>query len=103
MPRKEVNTIIPHSVISGIMAEIVSVDKAGRLVIPKSVRESLGIGEGTKFLLSEGDHGRILLQKFSVEEIADRLEREMKGKDVDAIARKIRKEMNAKVKKKYPA
>ncbi|MCK4367574.1 MAG: AbrB/MazE/SpoVT family DNA-binding domain-containing protein [Thermoplasmata archaeon] len=85
------------------MAEIVSVDKAGRLVIPKSVRESLGIGEGTKFLLSESDHGRILLQKFNVEEIAKRLDREMKGKDVDAIVRKIRKEMNAKVKEKYPA
>ena len=84
------------------MAEIVSIDKAGRLVIPKSVRESLGISEGSKFLLSEGEHGRILLQKFDLEEIAARLEKEMKGKDVDAIVRKIRKETNEKVRKRYP-
>jgi len=84
------------------MAEIVSIDKAGRLVIPKSVRESLGIGEGSKFLLSEGEHGRILLQKFDLEKIAARLEKEMRGKDVDAILRKIRKETNERVRKRYP-
>ena len=83
------------------MAEIVSIDKAGRIVIPKSIRESLGISQGTKFILAEGDSGRIFLQKFNIDEIATRLEKETKGKDIDAMVNKIRKEINEKLKKKY--
>ena len=83
------------------MAEIVSIDKAGRIVIPKSIRESLGIIQGTKFILAEGDSGRIFLQKFNIDEIATRLEKETKGKDIDAMVNKIRKEINEKLKKKY--
>ena len=84
------------------MAEIVSIDKAGRLVIPKSIRESLGIIGGTKFIMAVGGSGRIVLQKFNIDEIATRLEKETKGKDIDAIVKKIRKEMNEKLKKRYP-
>ena len=83
------------------MAEIVSIDKAGRIVIPKSIRDSLGIIQGTKFILAEGDSGRIFLQKFNIDEIATRLEKETKGKDIDAMVNKIRKEINEKLKKKY--
>ncbi len=84
------------------MAEVISIDDSGRLVIPKSVRESLGIIGGDKFIITEGVHGRLLLQKLNIEEIAARLEKETKGKDIDAIAKKIRKEMNEKLKKRYP-
>jgi len=90
-------------IISGIMAEIVSIDDSGRLVIPKSFRELLGIKGGTKFILTESGHGRLLLQKFNIEEIAERLEDETKGKDLDAIVKRIRKEMNEKLKKRYKA
>lgn len=83
------------------MAEIVTIDKAGRIVIPKSIRESLGIIQGTKFILAEGDSGRIFLLKFNIDEIATRLESETKGKDIDAMVKKIRKEINEKLKKKY--
>ena len=83
------------------MAEIVSIDKAGRIVIPKSIRESLGIIQGTKFILAEGDSGRIFLQKFNIDEIASKLEKETKGKDIDAMVKNIRKEINEKLKKKY--
>jgi AbrB family looped-hinge helix DNA binding protein len=84
------------------MAEIVSIDKAGRIVIPKSIRESLGIIQGTKFILTEGESGRIFLQKFNIDEIAARLEKETKGKDIDAMVKKIRKEIDEKLKKRYP-
>ncbi len=83
------------------MAEIVSIDKAGRIVIPKSIRDSLGIEDGTMFILDEGEHGRLLLQKFNVDEIANRLEKETRGKDIDTIIKRIRKEMNDKIKKRY--
>lgn len=83
------------------MPEVISMDDSGRIVIPKSIRESLGIAGGTKFILTEGENGRLLLQRFNIDEIAAMLEEETKDKDIDAIVQKIRKEMNEKLKKKY--
>lgn len=83
------------------MTEVVSIDKAGRLVIPKSIRDSLGIKGGTKFIITEGEHGRLFLQKLNIEEIAERLHKEMDKKDVEAVVKRIRKEVNDKVKRRY--
>lgn len=83
------------------MAEVVSIDDSGRLVIPKSVRDSLGITGGDKFIITEGENGRLFLQKFDIEEIAKRLKNETKGKNIEAIVKKIRKEINEKLKKRY--
>lgn len=83
------------------MAEVVSIDDSGRLVIPKSVRDSLGITGGDKFIITEGENGRLFLQKFDIEEIAMRLKDETKGKNIEAIVKKIRKEINEKLKKRY--
>ncbi len=84
------------------MTELVSVDNAGRLVIPKAIREAAGIDERTKLLIAVADHGRLILQKLDVEAVAGRLKREMAGKDVDAIVRKVRKEMRELVRERYP-
>ncbi len=84
------------------MAEIVEVDKSGRIVIPKKLRKDLGIEEKTKFILAKNGKGQILLQKLDVEEIAERLGKELEGKDIDAIVKEVRKEINEKVRSKYP-
>jgi len=36
------------------MAEIFEIDKSGKIVIPKSLRDKLGISGKTKFILTEG-------------------------------------------------
>jgi AbrB family looped-hinge helix DNA binding protein len=84
------------------MAEIVEVDKSGRIVIPKRLRKDLGIKEKTKFILARRGEGQILLQKLDVEKMAQRLETELAGKDIDAIAEAVRKEINEKIRKRYP-
>ena len=84
------------------MAEIVSVDKAGRLVIPNSIRKSLGITKDSKFIVVQGDNGRLLFLKLDIDEIINSLEKEMKGKNVNAVVKRVRKEMNEKIKKRYP-
>jgi AbrB family looped-hinge helix DNA binding protein len=38
------------------MAEIFEIDKSGRIVIPKSLRDKLGISGKTKFILTEGSY-----------------------------------------------
>jgi|SRR6266568_4338551 len=84
------------------MAELISVDRAGRVVLPKAIRDALGIDERTKLLVAVGEHGQLVLQKVDVEAIAGRLEKELAGKDVDAIVRKVRKEMKALARRRYP-
>jgi len=84
------------------VAEVVSVDKAGRIVIPKAIRDDAGIDERAKLLIASAGHGRLVLQKLDVKEIAARLEKELAGKDVTEIARKIREDVNARVRKAYP-
>lgn len=84
------------------MVEIVSIDKAGRIVIPKAIRDAAGIDESAKLLIAATEKGRLVLQKLDVESLAARLEKELAGKDVDAIVRRVRKEINARVRKEYP-
>ncbi len=99
MPTEDLNAILAfhHG-----MVEIVSIDKAGRIVIPKAIRDAAGIGESAKLLIAATEKGRLVLQKLDVESLAARLEKELAGKDVDAIVRRVRKEINARVRKEYP-
>ena len=83
------------------MAEVVEIDKSGRIVIPKSLRQELDIKEKTRFILPKRGQGQLLLQKLEVEEIARRLEEELSGKDIDAIVEAVRKEVHEKIKASY--
>ena len=84
------------------MAEIVESDKSGRIVIPKSLRDELDIREKTRFILTKRGEGLLLLQKIDVDEIARRLEEELTGRDIDVIVDAIRKEIDGKIKVRYP-
>ena len=84
------------------MVQIVESDASGRIVIPKAVRQELGIRGRTRFLLLERGDGQLVLQRLHVDEIARRLERELDGRDVDSIVRKVKQELNRKIKNQYP-
>jgi AbrB family looped-hinge helix DNA binding protein len=84
------------------MAEIVKIDKSGRVVIPKSVRRELGINKTDQLLLSIQGKDQLLLQKLDIKSLVKGLKEEMAGKDVDAIVKTVRKEINAKIKALYP-
>lgn len=84
------------------MAEVVEVDSSGRMVIPKRLRQELRIRERTKFILAKRGEGQLLLQKLDVDEIAQRLEDELAGREIDDIVRAVRKEIHSKVRTRYP-
>ena len=84
------------------MAEVVKSDRSGRIVIPLSLRQELGITENTRFILTTKGHGQLLLQKLDVEGIAQKLEEELKGRDIDEIVKAVRKETNEKIRANYP-
>src|SRR4030042_4903345 len=85
----------------GKMAEIVEVDKAGRIVLPKRLRAEMGIRERTRLMLLKRD-GRLTVIPQDVDEIARRLEKELEGVDVKEIAASVRREINAKMAREHP-
>ncbi len=76
---------------------MVESDGSGRIVIPKRIRDEFGIKGRTQFLLSSNEKGEIILQKIDVEEMASRLQEELKDVPVEALAQSIRKEINEKI------
>ncbi len=84
------------------MTDIVSVDKAGRIVIPKAIREAVSIEAGGKLLIATAGRDRIVLQKLDVESLASRLKKELAGKDVDGIVRRVREEIRVRIREEYP-
>ncbi len=84
------------------MTDVVTIDKTGRLVIPKAMRDELDISEGTKFLITPHKGGRLMLQKFDLNAIASKLEEEMKNVDIDALVARVKKDINKKVRSRYP-
>lgn len=84
------------------MAEVIEIDRSGRIVIPKGLRREMRIKDRTRFIVAKRGKGQLLLQKLDVDELAQRLEMELAGRDVDAIVKVIRKEVNRKIEARYP-
>src|SRR2546427_9389814 len=82
---------------------ITTIDKAGRVVIPKEIRERMNLKEDSALLVAETKGGVLILKKLDIKEIADRLRVELKGRDVDEIARRVEGErMNEAEKESTP-
>ena len=81
--------------------EITSIDEAGRIVLPKEMREKLGITKKTKLLVTEARGDLVILKKIDIEKMAKQLEVELKRVKLDAIFRKVRDETNEKIRRAY--
>ncbi len=84
------------------MADIITIDKSGRIVVPKSIRDVMNIKEGTRFMIRGDKHGRIELLKLDIDDIIARIEIETKDVDFDAVEKKVRKEMDEWLRKEHP-
>ena len=85
------------------VAAVVTLDKAGRVVIPKDVRDAHGMRAGTKYLLVEGADGRLWLQRLDAAELARRIEQELRGVNLRPLVARIEKEMEGLAVRLYPA
>ena len=77
-------------------------DQAGRIVIPKAIRDAAGFQTRAKLLIAVTEEGRVVLQKLDVDSVAARLEKELAGVNVDRIVRRVREEVRARIRKAYP-
>jgi AbrB family looped-hinge helix DNA binding protein len=83
------------------METVTKIDKAGRVVIPKEIRERLDLVEDSSLLISESHSGVIILKKLDIGEIAKQLKEELKNADVESIVDRIETESNERAKRKY--
>jgi len=85
------------------MPTVVTIDRAGRIVIPKETRDAQQIRAGTKFLLVEGEGGRMWLQRLDPKELAERIGAELRGVDLDPIVARVKAEIEALAAREFPA
>lgn len=95
-------TIAAIEIKCGKMASIIESDSSGRIVIPKKVRQELGITPKTQLILTSNKKGQILIQVLDLDEISKRLEAELASTPVLELAQEIREAVNEKIRKAYP-
>jgi AbrB family looped-hinge helix DNA binding protein len=86
-----------------VIMEIVTIDKSGRLVIPDLIRKKLHLTKNMPLLITDLDDDKIIIKKLDRDEIEKSLRQELKGVDIDKIARDVRTEVDEAAKKKYAA
>ena len=86
----------------GTMVNVVIVDDKGRVVIPREVRERLGLSKGSRLLLVELGGDTIVLRKLDVKRVLEAIAREVreKGIDLEKIEREVEKEADEVAAKK---
>jgi len=83
--------------------EIVNIDKAGRIVIPGTIRKRLKLNEGAKLLIADVKNDLLIIKKINVEELAEQLKKDFKKIDIDAIVGRVRSDIKEKIRKKHPS
>jgi AbrB family looped-hinge helix DNA binding protein len=81
---------------------VTTIDKAGRVVIPKEIRERMSLKENSILLVVETDRDAMILKKLDIHQVAERLRGELKGKDLERMARKVEAQSNERVRKERP-
>ena len=72
--------------------EMLTVDKLGRILLPKALRDALGLRAGARLLAVELD-GRLVLQAVDAETLLRQVRKDLQGTDVERITREIRDEV----------
>ena len=72
--------------------DIMTIDKLGRLVLPKSIRTHMRLPPGTQLMAVQlGD--RLVLERIDAASVARRMHEELKGVDIDRIVREVKQEI----------
>ena len=84
------------------MPTVVTIDRAGRIVIPKETRDDQKIQAGTKFLLVEGPGGQMWLQRLDPRELARKISEELRGVDLDPVIARVKADVEKLASREFP-
>lgn len=78
----------------GKMFKVVVVDEKGRVVIPRKIRERLGLTKGSRLLLAQLGEDTIVLRKLDAKKILEAIAKEVSKKkiDLEKIEREVEEE-----------
>ena len=65
------------------MFKVVVVDEKGRVVIPRKIRERLGLTKGSRLLLAQLGEDTIVLRKLDAKKILEAIAKEVSKKKID--------------------
>jgi len=80
---------------------ITKVDSKGRVVIPKDVRRRLNIKPGEEFLVTEIDGDTIVLRRFNVKKMLEKLVRNSREVNLEELEAETEEEGNRVAKELY--
>ncbi|HDI85878.1 MAG TPA: AbrB/MazE/SpoVT family DNA-binding domain-containing protein [Candidatus Korarchaeota archaeon] len=82
--------------------EVVVVDGRGRIVVPRRVRDRLGISKGSRLLLVQVGEDTLVLRRLNVRELLEAIAREVResGIDLEGLEREIETEANRAARKR---
>ncbi|WP_461865713.1 AbrB/MazE/SpoVT family DNA-binding domain-containing protein [Thermococcus sp.] len=80
---------------------ITKMDSKGRVVIPKDVRKKLNIKPGEEFLVTEIDGDTIVLRRFNVKKMLEKLVRNSGGINLEKLEAETEEEGNRVAKELY--
>jgi AbrB family looped-hinge helix DNA binding protein len=83
--------------------QIVSIDKAGRIVIPGAMRKMLKLNSGANLLIADVKNDLLIIKKINIEELAEQLEKDFRKIDIDTVVGKVRSDIKEKIRKKHPS
>jgi len=83
--------------------QIVSIDKAGRIVIPGEMRKMLKLNDGANLLIADVRNDLLIIKKINIEDLADQLEKDFRKIDIDTVVGKVRSDIKEKIRKKHPS
>ena len=77
------------------------IDSKGRVVIPKDVRRKLNIKPGEEFLVTEIDGDTIVLRRFNVKKMLEKLVKNSRRINLEKLEAEIEEEGNRVAKELY--
>ncbi|MFA4955638.1 MAG: hypothetical protein WC556_01530 [Candidatus Methanoperedens sp.] len=83
--------------------QIVSIDKAGRIVIPGAMRKMLKLNDGANLLIADVRNDLLIIKKINIEDLAEQLEKDFKKIDIDTVVGRVRSDIKEKIRKKHPS
>jgi len=80
---------------------VTKVDKKGRILLPKEIRERMNIQPGEELLITDLDKDAVLLKRIDVKKMLEDLIEKARSVDLEKLEKEIEKVGNKIAKEKY--
>jgi AbrB family transcriptional regulator (stage V sporulation protein T) len=80
---------------------LAKIDKKGRILLPKEIRDKMGIKPGEEFLVADVDENAVILRRIDIRKMLEDLIEKAKSVDLEKLEREIEEEGSRVARKKY--